>query len=142
MGYKAALDQRQEISASFLWAQDQLSAYSTLQSLDVAKVAIANNDLAKFESLIARGLPLCATEASTGKSLMHIACAAGALDIVKYLVVNSSTLKDSVDNEGATPLQMALENDMADTAAFMTSIGCLYVTYRMKPTKVSDQILA
>lgn len=129
--YRKTLEYRQSKMGSFLWAQDEISAYGTENLLNSGKDAIAAKDLGRFQFLVEKGLPLCAKD-SSGSSLMHLACAAGALSIVKYLVLKESSLKDSVDNDGATPLQIAIESDKDDIVEFLVSIGCMYITYRAK----------
>jgi len=129
--YKETLAGRQSKMGSFLWAQDEINAYGTETLLKSAKEAIKSSDLGRFQFLVEKGLPLCAKNAQ-GASLMHLACAAGALPIVKYLVLKESTLKDAVDNDGATPLQMAIEAGEDDVVEFLVSIGCMYITYRSK----------
>ncbi|KAK3253038.1 hypothetical protein CYMTET_37693 [Cymbomonas tetramitiformis] len=130
--YRDVLESRQQKSGSFIWAQNQISKFANEQLLASAQKVIANNELSRLQFLVEKGLPLRAKNKATGASLMHLACSSGALPIVKFLALKDSKLKDTTDIEGATPLQVAIENDHDDIVEFLLSIGSRYVSMKVK----------
>ncbi|KAF4141033.1 Ankyrin repeats domain-containing protein [Phytophthora infestans] len=79
---------------------------------------VAANDVESVRQLLKAGVDVSITDAATGGTLLHWAASCQAVDVMKYLLeredVQSQTLINARNGEGATPLHLACHADQVE----------------------------
>ncbi len=74
-----------------------------------------------IELLVARGAGVNAADSESGSTPLHKAASFGRLDAVKMLVQHGADVSPKT-NKGLTALQLAIDNDHKDVAAFLRTV--------------------
>lgn len=83
--------------------------------------AACNNDIRGIQRQLAKGTPLNAQDYDN-RTALHLACAEGNMDAVKYLVSHNHSLKVR-DRWGATPLDEAIRENRSEVIEYLRKIS-------------------
>lgn len=98
-------------------ATDKAAVFGNSVAIVELLWAACNNDIRGIQRQLAKGVPLSAQDYDH-RTALHLACAAGNIDVVKYLVAHNHPLNVR-DRWGATPLDEAMRENRTEVIVYL-----------------------